>query len=338
MQTVNEKDFDELVACGNDYFMQENNPQSAIECYKKALEINPDDIRTKVCLGVSYLKLKNFEKGWELFENRYPANDLIKPIWKGENIEDKTLYVYYEAGFGDTIMFARFLPLLKNKCKKVLFHPQTELAKFFQDSDLGVEILCKNSKTIDMDFDYHIPMRSLPYALKITSEADIPSKDNYLKVDENKVRFYKENYCDNDKFKIGINWRGNSVSDDRRQIDLRFFEGLDLPNTQIYSLQVGVSGKLPKNFVDLGSTFNDFSDTAAAIENLDLIISNDTSLVHVAGALGKKCFVLLPFAPDWRWGVSLDSSYWYYSLKLFTQKHPENWQEVFEEIHAEIQR
>lgn len=332
MPNINEQEFENLVARGNDFFMQENNPQSAVSCYKMALEINPDDARTKVCLALSYLKLKSFEKGWELFENRYPSqNDLIKPIWKGEDIKGKTLFVYYEAGFGDTIMFARFLPMLKDKCKKVLFLPQPELAKLLQDSDLGVEILCGNA-----EFDYHIPMRSLPFALQINSEAEIPYKDKYLKADENKVRFYKENYFDTDKFKIGINWRGNGVFEDKRQIDLKFFEKFNLPEVQIYSLQVGLSEKLPENFVDLGSTFSDFSDTAAAIENLDLIISNDTSVAHVAGALGKKCFVLLPFAPDWRWGVNSDSSYWYEGVKLFKQKHSDNWQEVFEKVYAEV--
>jgi len=301
----NKKEFENYINRGNDYFIAQNDPLSAIKCYEKALAINPDDVKTKVCLAISYLKVKIFAKGWEFFENRYPAsNDLAKPIWKGESIQDKTLYVYYEAGFGDSIMFARFLPLLKDKCKKVLFRPQTELVKLFQDSDLGVEIISKKTKSIDMDFDFHIPMRSLPYALKINEEKDIP-KSKYLQSNEIKVKFYKAKYFNNEKLKIGINWHGNSVSDDTRQIDFKFFESFifeaqsklsqhgdgglvnppyfadltqaliapqrTLPNVQVYSLQTDTKEELPENFIDLGATFSNFSDTAAAIENLDLV-------------------------------------------------------------------
>ena len=331
-------DFDACFNQGNIYYMVKNDPVAASKCYKKAVALNPENINAQIGLALSYLKMKNYKEGWKYFESRNSfimqgASDLIKPLWLGEPIQDKILYVYYEAGFGDTIMFARFLPLLKNKCKKVLFMPQPECLKLFEDSQLGVEVLSQN--ICPSDFDFHIPMRSLPYALKVSTEV---TDDKYLKADLSKVEVKK--YFDNNDFKIGINWQGNS-GDIKRKIPLKsFYKLFDLPKTKIYSLQVGEGSQQlagMENIIDLGSTFNDFSDTAAAVENLDLIISNDTSVAHLAGALGKNCWVLLPFVSDWRWGVDRTCS-WYKSLKLFRQKDSGNWDDPFAEVYEELKK
>ena len=339
---------------GNIYYTVKNDPLTALNYYKKIVENQPENNKAKIGLALSYLKTKNYKEGWKYFESRnsdilssngiLTPDSIIKPLWRGELIQNKTLYVYYEAGYGDTIMFARFLPLLKDKCAKVLFRPQTDCVKLFEDSNLGVEILTKKFQEYQMNFDFHIPMRSLPYALKLNTEADIAFENKYLKSDIKKVKAYKEKYFNNNDFKIGINWQGAAGCGPNRKFMLKSFcKLLDLQNIKFYSIQVDegieqLSEVIEYNIVDLGSTFNDFSDTAAAMENLDLIISNDTSVVHLAGALGKNVWALLPFVQDWRWGVDTNYCPWYKSIKLFKQKNLGNWDDIFDEIYEELKK
>lgn len=329
----------------------------AINYYKKAVEYNPNDIEFQYFLAVSYLKVKNFEEGWKCFEKR-PSKILSistqrallgdrinsKPLWNGEPIEGKTLYVYYEAGLGDTIMFARYLPLLKNKCAKVLFNPQISLTSFFKENYPDIEIIDSKTSTEDISFDVHIPIMSLAYVLQEDSE-NIPYSEGYLKANSELVKQYKEEYFNNSKFKIGIKWQGNATIGLSRIIPLTsFYKLFDLPNTRFYSVQKDDEKCETLNLVegyeiiDLGATFSDFSHTSAAVENLDLIICNDTSIAHLAGALGKQCWVLLPYLYNWRWHNDISYSPWYKSIKLFRQKESENWDEVFDRVREELKK
>lgn len=344
---------------GQIYDNIKNDPAKAIECYKKFLEYQPENEEAKGCIGVLNLKLKIYKEGWEFFEydrnrRRTPLNKLpilnsiiqANPHWEGEDITDKTIYVYHNDGQGDTIMFARFISLLKNKCAKVLFRPHDSLSQLFKDNDLGVEILDENSDKSELKFDFCIPVMSLPYRLKMNSEKDIPLANGYIKANPQKVKNYHEKYFKTNKnvFKIGIKWQGDTSRESTRKIMLKsFYKLFDLPNTKFYSIQTeGGIEQLAEateyDIVDLGSTFKDFSDTAAAVENLDLVISNDTSMVHLAGALGKECWTLLPFVQDWRWSMDLSYCPWYKSVKLFKQKHLDNWDEVFEDVYETLEK
>lgn len=331
-----------------------NDMENALECYKKAYEYNKNlkDSEIQYALGIIYLKMKDFKNGLTHYEHRLCKDfailtqvkqyqDLItsKPLWNGEDIKDKTLYVYYEAGLGDTLMFARYLDVLKDKCKKVLFQPQMCFINLFKDNNLGAEIVDIKDSSNPPEFDYHIPIMSIPYVLKYFSEKDIPLTEGYLKANPQKVLQYKEKYFNTNKFKIGIKWKGNVYYDIERAIRLEsFYSLIDLPNVQFYSLQVGDGieelEKIPEkyNILNLGDIFNDFSDTAAAIENCDLIICNDTSIAHLAGAMNKSCWVLLPFVQNWRWSTDISYCYWYNSIKLFKQKEQNSWDKVFEEV------
>lgn len=341
---------------GNIYYAIKNSPQETIECYKKLVEYEPDNTEAKVCLAVSYLKVGNYKEGWKYFESRLEKKIGIiirtltpgslvksKPLWQGESIKDKTIYVYYEGGFGDTIMFARYLPLLKEKCAKILFRPQLDSLQLFKDSHFDAEILDVKEIDDSLNFDVHTPIMSLPYKLKLESKDDIPFTGGYLKSNPEKVQKYKEKYFDNDKFKIGIKWQGNTTFDINRKITLESFTPLFiLPNTKFYSLQKDEGSEQLKEFkntdiIDLSSTFNDFSDTAAAVENLDLVICNDTSIAHLAGALGKRCWILLPFIQDWRWSEDISRCLWYKSVELFKQSKPQQWDDVFEKIYTKLQ-
>ena len=164
------------------------------------------------------------------------------------------------------------------------------------------------------------------------------------------VLFLKKNYTnkhleffDNDKFKIGIKWQGNPYYDRNRIVPIEaFYKLFDLPNIQIYSLQKGsgieeLDKLTDKNkIIDLGNSFNDFADTSAAIANCDLIICNDTSVAHLVGALGKPCWVLLPFVSNWRWHNDFTYSPWYDSVKFFKQSELDNWNGVIESVYKEL--
>lgn len=193
-------------------------------------------------------------------------------------------------------------------------------------------------------FDVHIPLISIPHALKHFSE-EIPLSEGYLKANLEKTKAFKEKYFNNDKLKIGFKWMGNTVYDMTRVINIEsFYKLFELPNTQFYSLQKGEGiqefAKIPKeyNVIDLSEEFNDFGDTAAAVENLDLVICNDTSVAHLAAAMGKPTWILLPFVQNWRWHTDISYSPWYKSVKLFKQSEPNNWEDVFEQVYAELNK
>jgi len=335
----------------------ENRPQDAVECYKKALEINPEDWESVYFLALAYMQIKDYEKGLECFEARlcrhsaivsqektYPNLMKEKPIWEGQNLKDKVLYTYYEAGFGDVLMFYRFMPQLTSMCKKVIFKPQKELAPLFRENSYGAEIMELFDFEKDINFDYHIPFLSIPHVLGIkNNEMFVHHDDGYLKANPAKIKYYKEKFFNNNKFKIGIKWQGNTFYDKERVLKVEdFFRLFELDNTQFYSCQTFEGSeefekiKDKYNVIDIGSTFSNFSDTAGAVENMDLIICNDTSLAHLAGAMKKPCFVLLPYIYNWRWHVDLSHCDWYDTMKIFRQKDHGDWDSVFSKVEEEL--
>lgn len=344
---------------GNIYNCNKNDPYTAIEYYEKIIEYYPEHLNAKTYLALVYNKTKNYKEGWKYFENRLSkrictlSKDLFvheflkkKPFWDGSSLENKTLFIHYEAGLGDVIMFARYLPLLKQKwpSAKILLKAQKGLIELFRDSDLGVEVINNDTPLEDIVFDTHIMLMSLPYLLGLNSEADIPYPEGYLKTNFQKVQEYKEKYFNNDKLKIGIKWQGNIAFETTRTVPFESFKKLfGLKNTQFYSLQKDEGSEQLENaknhnIIDLSQTFNDFTDTAAAVENLDLVICNDTSVAHLAGAMDKKCWILLPYVQDWRWTTDLSYSAWYNSVKLFKQSIPDDWNGVMDEIYQELQK
>lgn len=338
-------------------YESKNETLKAIECYENAYKYNKDENDTDIpyFLGICYIKAKNFAKGLPLHEYRpskpfatycqnvtYKEQMANKPLWDGTPMPDKTIFVYYESALGDTLMYVRYLDSIKNMFKKVLFKPQLCFIDFFKENNFGAEIIEGRTLPQDIVFDVHIPLMSIPYVLGQFSE-EIPLSEGYLKANSDKAKIYKENCFDNDKFKIGIKWMGSTAYDMTRVINIEAFNKIfDLPNTQFYSLQKGEGAeefeKIPKkyNVVDLSESFNDFGDTAAAIENLDLVICNDTSVAHLAAAMGKHCWILLPFVQNWRWHTDISYSPWYKSVKLFKQNEPGNWDEVMERVYNQL--
>ena len=240
-------------------------------------------------------------------------------------------------------MFYRYLPILTSICKKVIIKPQRELAPLFRENSYGAEVLEIFDFEKEINFDYHIPFLSVPLVLGLKGEDIFTRHEGYLKPNPAKVNYYKEKYCNNDKFKIGIKWQGNTHYDTERVLNVEdFFPLFEIPNTQFYSFQTFEGSeeieKIQKehSIINLGSTFSNFSDTAGAIENMDLIISNDTSLVHLAGAMSKPCFVLLPYIYNWRWHTDLSHCDWYDSVKIYRQSNHGDWHGVFESVKADL--
>ena len=331
-------------------------PEKARDYYLKCIEINPNDREAKYFLALNYFRMKDYKKGLLYFETRlcretainteiitYPNLIPASKIWQGEDISDKVLYTYYEAGFGDMIMFARYLNLLSSKCKKIILKPQIELSQLFRENFPNVEVMDYFYDEKDLRFDIHIPFLSIPYALGLNSETMFVSRDKYLRADEQKVIKYKEKFFDNDKFKIGIKWQGNTYYETGRVINVDAFSGLfEMDNVQVYSAQTFEGAeefeKLSAKYdiIDLSKSFKDFSYTAAAVENLDLVICNDTSLAHLAGAMGKPCIVLLPYNYNWRWHMDLNYCDWYESVKLYRADKQESWNSVMNRIIQDI--
>ena len=325
-----------------------NKPEKAIEYFQKCHEINPNDKEVLYFLSLGYLRIKDYQTGLKYFENRLCRNtaiisqqvtypNIIKkaPIWRGEDISDKTLYTYYEAGFGDMIMFARYLPELQKRCKKIILKPQKALVQLFKDNFPNVEIMNLFYEEDKINFDVHLPFLSLPYVLGLNNEEVFMYHDKYLKAVPEKVQYYKENFFNNDKFKIAIKWQGNTYYETDRVINVEAFAPLfDIPNVKVYSAQTFEGSeefeKLSSKYdiTDLASSFKNFSDTAGALENIDLVICSDTSLAHLAGAMGKPCIVLLPYNYNWRWHMDLTHCDWYDSVKLFRLGKKETWNEL----------
>ncbi len=330
--------------------------QEAIECLNKFLSMEPNDIEGHFFLGSAYFKTKDYEKGYPYFEYRISRSHAVQsqiklygerfnkiPFWQGEDLTDKTIYVYYEAGLGDTLMYYRYIKPLVQRCKKVYFKPQIPLIPLFSENRNGAKIIMHFTQEMAEECDYQCPIMSLPYFLGLDNKTIFYDSKGFLKAVPKKVEWYKEKFFNNDKLKIGIKWQGNTFIGAERAITPDSFSKIfELPNTQVYSVQVTNDEEEVKtlhgkyNIIDIASTFKDFSCTAAAIENLDIVICNDTSVGHLAGAMGKKCYMILPKYYDWRWHTDISKCDWYDSIKLYRQKT--TWEEVIGRIYEDIKQ
>jgi Flp pilus assembly protein TadD len=308
--------------------------KESIKCYRKVLELNPQYAEVYLNLAIALLLDRDFEAGWKAYEKRITVqkineimSPLLKPKWNGESLEGKSIYVLHEQGFGDIIQFSRFLPYLKKLgASQVFFKTRPETISLFEQSNLlGVEIVDADLDESTLDFDYYIPLLSLAYYLKI-NEYNIPFTDKYLHLSKRKINKYQKKFFNNEQYKIGIFWQGSTTNsgDAQRSLALTYFYPLfSYDNVAVYSIQKGLGSEqldeLPGEYkiVNLGNEFNDFSDTAAAIENLDLVISVDSSVAHLAGALGKEVWIILSERPEWRWGKEEDLTIWYKNARLF---------------------
>ncbi|NOX34927.1 MAG: tetratricopeptide repeat protein [Deltaproteobacteria bacterium] len=323
--------------------------EKALESCEMAIHLSPDFVPARWNRSMLFLLKGMFRQGWNEYEWRWKREQTPKrkidagERWEGQPFHGKTLFVYEEQGMGDTIQFMRYLPFVQKLGGSVIFEvvpPLVRLVEQFKGFD-RLWVGQKNVDTRPVDrFDYHFPLLSLPGLFNTTLE-NIPGENPYLYADGELVRIWKARIRSENDFKIGIVWAGHPehTNDPNRSVSLSAFSALkEVGGLKLISLQKEKYEKWtdvdPKEIFDrdLGEEISDFADTAAIIENLDLVISVDTAIVHLAGALGKEVWTLLPFSPDWRWMIDREDSPWYPAMRLFRQPAPGDWSSVFKKV------
>ena len=327
----------------------------AITSYKKAIELDPNFVNAHFDLATMYLASEDFKNGWKEYEWRFRKEEMIphiikhkdiftKPLFTGiENIKGKTLLLHSEQGYGDSIQFIRFAPQLKEKfgCK-IAVKCREGLKELFKTID-EIDVIVDRSEETPA-FDYQLSIMSMPFILDMKSTDELPKKMPYLKAIFDKDLEIKK---EKDKINIGICWSASLTGEsyEGKVFDLKFFEPLmNNPKINLYSLQVGDGSEDIKKFkyedkiVDLTHKLTDFSKTASLINELDLVISSDTAVAHLTGALNKPVWIPLQKIPDWRWTNKGETTKWYPSAKLFRQKTARVWEGVFQSINAKLSK
>lgn len=325
--------------------------QEAAVCYERALKLSPEFPQLRYNWGLMLLAHGNFTEGWPHYEWRLLAMDAERsfdqPHWQGESLPGKTILVHAEQGLGDTLQFVRYLPLVRERCGRVICEVQPALVPLLTQSKLAelAEFVPRGSAL--PKFDAQISMLSLPAVFQ-TDEATIPLREGYLRPAPERVRKWREVLGESDRLRVGIAWQGSPgyPGDRERSIPLIEFAPLARPGVELISLQKGFGseqlGQLAGRFEvrDLGPDFDAaggaFMDTAAVMENLDLVIVSDSAIAHLAGALGRPSWLPLPFVPDWRWLFERADNPWYANMRLYRQERLRDWPGVFQRIAAEL--
>lgn len=331
-------------------FQAANQIDEALKYYDKTIELDPRFARAYLNKSLIRLLSGDLRQGWKEYEWRWKLEEFYrllpntsKPIWNGDDLNGLTLLLYAEQGFGDTIQFIRYVPLVAERGAIIIVECQKELTSLAGNVPGVSRVIAQGEKL--PEFDTHCSLLSLPLIFDTTLET-IPANVPYITVDRLILKKWKDKIGpDNSKMKVGLVWAGNPTNTTGmyRSCTLDNFSSLAQPDITFYSLQKGgpsIQAKNPPDgmrLFDYTDEINDFYDTAALIENLDLVISVDTAVAHLAGALGKPVWTLIPFAPDWRWMLNRGDSPWYPTMKLFRQSSPGDWDMVIAGIAEKLQ-
>jgi len=323
-------------------------PHEALACFAHALRLRPEYPEARWHQALTWLQQGDMERGWPQYEWRWKRKrarprHLPQPLWDGANLEGKTILLWSEQGLGDNLQFIRYAPLVKALGSTVLVECPEKLLGIFSGC-AGIDQLIPERTQLP-SFDVQVPLLSLP-ALFNTRVHSIPAEVPYLFADPAKVEKWREElHLDTSKkLRIGIIWQGNPKHrwDRHRSFGLHQFHPLArMDGVQLYSLQKGAPPEDLAHFVrryglvDLSPRLDDFTDTAAAMRNLDLVITCDSAPAHLAGALGVPVWVPLATMCDWRWLTKRDDSPWYPTMRLFRQKRLGDWDEVFGRVERE---
>jgi Flp pilus assembly protein TadD len=329
-------------------------PEGALAWYARAIAFRPDDPEYHWNRSLALLTAGRFAEGWRAYEWRWrwpgfseAPRDFTQPAWDGGALDGRTILLHAEQGLGDTIQFIRYARLVKERAARVVVECQPELIRLLAGV-AGIDHLVARGAALP-DFDVHAPLLSLP-RLFGTDVATIPAPSAYLDAPAMldlppfpslRPPGLRPPGLRPPGLKIGIVWAGNPKhgKDRQRSVALdRLAPLAELDGARLYSLQVGPraaelgTSALAGRIADLSERLDDFADAAGAIAALDLVITVDTAIAHLAGALGAEVWTLLPFAPDWRWLLGRDDSPWYPSMRLFRQAAPGDWDGVIRRV------
>jgi tetratricopeptide (TPR) repeat protein len=357
-------DFDRAIECRPGYAEAHINagntqkglgrPLEALRSFDRALALKPDDPTATWSKAVLKLAHGAFREGWPLYEARLRLPHVSAtqrkfpvPRWSGnESLAGKTLFVHAEQGLGDTLQFCRYLRPLKAMGAGVVFEVQPQLKKLLGSLDTRAILIARGEPPLP--FDLHTPLLSLPLAFG-TDLGSIPGEVPYLTVDPAAQSHWRGRLAALQGLKVGLNWRGNREAEKYAALQARSFPLsaaaplARLPGVTLVSLQKG-AGAAECRQGELGGSLLQLTDpehvgadeiadeTAALVKNLDLVITADTALAHLAGALGVPVWVVLQSVPDWRWLTGRDDSPWYPSMRLFRQRVAGDWHEVLERV------
>jgi len=316
--------------------------EAALASYDTALRIQADFAQARYNKALTLLLMGDYAEGWPLYESRQRPNKPTRlpqaadpRLWRGQYpLAGKTLLLHSEQGFSDTIQFCRYAALASQRGARVLTVVETELVELLKDVE-GIDRVLTKSDPIP-EFDFHCPLPSLPFAFG-TAMDSIPYTPHYLRADPGRVQYWAQRLGPKTKQRIGIAWRGNTKYEKDRTRSVRLAEFIrHLPgNCEYVILQKQLSQqdhatlKNHSEFSCYQPKLQNFSDTAALIENMDVVISVDTSAAHLSGALGKPTWLLLPFVPDWRWLLKREDTPWYPSVHLCRQTAMGDWASAF---------
>jgi hypothetical protein len=323
-------------------------PEEALVSYNKAIALKPDYADACWNQSLCLLLLGRFEQGWRQHEWRKRRNEPVatrsfpQPLWLGEeDIAGKTLFIWWEQGFGDTIQFCRYAKLAETRGAKVIMSVQQPLRRLLMQISPTIQIIDQDE--VPTDFDYHCPLLSLPLAFG-TTLATIPAPQQYLKAEEELRAAWAARLPPKTKPRIGLVWSGRKdhKNDHNRSMELQQFLPILSADADSICLQNEIRDKdlavlrQSGRIAYFGEELRDFSDTAALLDLMDLVITVDTSVAHLAGAMGKPVWILLPYSPDWRWLLDRDDSPWYPSARLFRQQQLGNWAAVIDRVGDQL--
>jgi Tfp pilus assembly protein PilF len=326
-----------------------NETKLATKSLNVAIWLNPEDKLSRWNKANLLLLLDKYIEAWPLYELRWDTvkkNDrriFIEPLWLGsESVAGKKIFIHAEQGFGDVIQCARFVPLLKSMDARVTLELPSELHKLMSLIE-GVEVVSKNEA--HEGYDFHCPIMSLPYAFKTTLR-NIPAHEyiTNFSLDINSV-FSKRVYRKNNLLNVGVCWSGSDtlVENYKRSVDFEIIKPLlELPiNFHVVQKEIKPDEKIILK--SLGINYHDdiiqnFFDTASLIYCMDLIITIDTSVAHLSATLNKNTWILLPYVPDWRWGLDRVDCPWYPTASLYRQAIPSSWQEPLNDIMKDLKK
>jgi len=321
-------------------------PAAAIACFRGVTRLEPDNPEAHVDLGLALLRAGDMAAGWQEFEWRWRTRPFLetgrpypRPQWRGEAAAGQTLLIHTEQGFGDMLQFCRYAPLAHDRGLRVIVEAPAPLLRLLR-SLRGVATLMTGGDPLP-PFDLHCPMLSLPLAFG-TTLADVPAEVPYLSASPEEAAAFAARLAGHgaDGLRVGIAWAGNPEPefDDRRSIAPDLLAPLwTIPGLVFVCLQeAGFSRPAGLPLIDLMDGITDFAATAALIANLHLVVSADTAVVHLAGALGKPVWLLNRFDNCWRWMTGRDDSPWYPALRSFRQPRPGDWTSVMADVASAL--